>query len=216
MKSETLKERTISDPVDLDERSEGSSFCLNCQVNGEWKILSVRSCFLLLILILPLIFCAAGCNGYQCGTRSLYRNEIKTVFVPMVQADSWRKALGERLTESVCKRITERTPFDLAGPGDADTVLAINLVADNHSASIMNRYNDTAQKTISWSIIAVWKDKSDNILAQLDPIPLSGNGVALTEQSFLVAEMGQSNATAQQEVIDKLADRIVGLMEEPW
>lgn len=214
MKNGNRYERASNLPICFYEESNGIP--LKGKRCGIRQGMGILTDLCLLCLIVSMIILGSGCNGYQCGTRSLYRNEIKTVFVPMVQTDSWRKALGERLTEAVCKRITERTPFDLAGPGDADTVLAINLVADNHSVSIMNRYNDTAQKTINWSIIAVWKDKRENILAQLDPIPLSGEGVSLNEQAFLVAEMGQSNATTQQDVIDKLADRIVGLMEEPW
>ena len=40
-----------------------------------------------------------GCAGYQVGHRSLYRPDIRTVHVPVVQSDSFRRYLGERLTE---------------------------------------------------------------------------------------------------------------------
>jgi hypothetical protein len=44
----------------------------------------------------------------------------------------------------------------------------------------------------------------------------SDGGANVTSQGYLVAEMGQSNATAQQEAIDKIADQVVGLLESGW
>ncbi len=166
-----------------------------------------------------LLFCGlllVGCSGYQLGSATLYHNEIRTVHVPMIQADSWRAGLGERLTEAVCKRIADRTPYQLADADKADTVLEVRLVAENQHASVMNRYNDTRQKTLRWTIIASWKDRRQNTIAQMDPIPLKSESVTINAESYLVAEMGQSGSTAQQEVIDRLANQIVQIMEEPW
>ena len=42
------------------------------------------------------------------------------------------------------------------------------------------------------------------------------DGVVVDSQAYLVPEMGQSSATAQQVAIDRLAEQIVGLMEAPW
>lgn len=162
------------------------------------------------------VLATVGCHGYRFGTAGLYNREIKTVYVPMVVADTYRDGLGERLTEAVCKRITSATPYDLADARHADSTLFIHLVAENQFVSALNKYNDTRQKNLVWSVIAVWKDNQHNVLGELDPIPLSTLGVSLSSQGYLVAEMGQSGAVTQQEVIDKLADQIVGLMEEKW
>ena len=43
----------------------------------------------------------AGCAGYQVGTDSLYAPDVATVYVPMIESDSYRRDLGERLTEAV-------------------------------------------------------------------------------------------------------------------
>ena len=172
------------------------------------------TCGFLAALLLALA--AAGCNGYQFGTRSLYTSEIKTVFVPIAEADTYRHDLGERLTEAVCKRITDRTPFDLASSQNADSILFIRLKSDNQYISGLDRYNNTRQKNMVWCISAEWKTRQEETLARLDPIPLTSIGVSVNEMSYLVAEMGQSTATVQQDLIDKLADRVVGLMEEKW
>ena len=67
-----------------------------------------------------------------------------------------------------------------------------------------------------WCVSAEWKTRQEETLARLDPIPLTSIGVSVNEMSYLVAEMGQSTATVQQDLIDKIADRVVGLMEEKW
>ena len=170
----------------------------------------------LLAAFLFLTLAAAGCSGYHFGTRGLYTSEIRTVFVPIAEADTYRHDLGERLTEAVCKRITDRTPFDLASSQDADSVLFIRLKSENQYISGLDRYNNTRQKNMVWCISADWKTRQEETLARLDPIPLTSVGVSVNEMSYLVAEMGQSTATVQQDLIDKLADRVVGLMEEKW
>ena len=157
-----------------------------------------------------------GCCGYTVGARSLYNTEIKTVFVPMIEVDSYRTGLGERLTEAVCKRITERTPYTLADPGKADSTLLIRVVADSQSVTALNKYNDTRQKNLSWSVTALWQDRRNIPLAKMEPLPLTSLGVSINAQTYLVAEMGQSDAVSQQDLIDKIADQIVGLMEEKW
>lgn len=158
-----------------------------------------------------------GCAGYQIGTDGLFNREIKTVYVPMVEADSYRSGLGERLTEAICKKITEKTPYDLAlSPSTADSILNVHLVAENQSVSALNAYNNTRQKNLNWSIRAVWRDRRDQTIAEMDPVPLTSIGITVSEQAYLVAETGQSTAVTQQDLIDQMADRVVGLMEIKW
>ena len=178
--------------------------------------LYVRTTRGILFALLLAALTAVGCSGYHFGTRALYTSEIRTVFVPIAEADTYRHDLGERLTEAVCKRITDRTPFDLASSQNADSVLFIRLKSDNQYISGLDRYNNTRQKNMVWCVSAEWKTRQEETLARLDPIPLTSIGVSVNEMSYLVAEMGQSTATVQQDLIDKIADRVVGLMEEKW
>ena len=168
-----------------------------------------------------LCLCAAlGCRccGYQIGSAGLYNENIRTVYVPMVQADTYREAFGERLTEAICKKITEQTPYALASPDKADTELSVRLTSETQSVSASNRYDDTRQKNVNLVAVAVWRERRDGaVLAKSNPLPIgSDDGVAVESQSYLVAETGQSTSTAQQEAIDKLASQIVGLMETSW
>lgn len=159
-----------------------------------------------------------GCAGYNVGPRGLYDENIKTIFVPMVEADTYRAAFGERLTEAICKKITEQTPYTLAGPDEADATLSARLVSETQSVSAFNRYDDTRQKSADLAVVAVLRSRRGGaVLAETAPLLLTADGGAnVSSQGYLVAEMGQSNATAQQEAIDKIADQIVGLLESGW
>ena len=163
-----------------------------------------------------LTFC--GCAGYNVGPRGLYDENIKTIFVPMVEADTYRAAFGERLTEAICKKITEQTPYSLAGPSEADAELSVRLVSETQSVSAFNRYDDTRQKSADLAVVAVLRARRGGaVLAETAPLLLTADGGAnVTSQGYLVAEMGQSTATAQQEAIDKIAEQIVGLLESGW
>lgn len=162
------------------------------------------------------IFLFGGCAGYQVGTGGLFNQEIKTVHVPMVEADTYRSGLGEKLTEAICKKITERTPYDMASASKADSVLIVRLTAENQYISALDAWNNTRQKNLVWQVSAVWKDRRNQSLAELEPIPLSDLGVTMNVQGYLVPETGQSGATAQQELVEKIANQVVGLMESQW
>ncbi len=172
-------------------------------------VLSVASTFSLTL---------CGCAGYNVGPRGLYDENIKTIFVPMVEADTYRAAFGERLTEAICKKIAEQTPYSLAGPSEADATLSVRLVSETQSVSAFNRYDDTRQKSADLAVVAVLRSRRGGaVLAETAPLLLTADGGAnITSQGYLVAEMGQSNATAQQEAIDKIADQVVGLLESGW
>ncbi len=167
-------------------------------------------------LVVSLTLC--GCAGYNVGPRGLYDENIKTIFVPMVEADTYRAAFGERLTEAICKKITEQTPYSLAGPAEADATLSVRLVSETQSVSAFNRYDDTRQKSANLAVVAVLRARRGGaVLAESAPLLLTADGGAnVTSQGYLVAEMGQSNATAQQEAIDKIAEQVVGLLESGW
>ncbi len=191
----------------------------NAQIDLSLRV--ERSVAHLAALAFVFCLCAAwGCRccGYQIGSAGLYNENIKTVYVPMVQADTYREAFGERLTEAICKKITEQTPYALASPDKADSELSVRLTSETQSVSASNRYDDARQKNVNLVAVAVWRERRNGtVLAQTNPLPISSDdGVAVESQSYLVAETGQSTSTAQQEAIDKLASQIVGLMEIAW
>ena len=80
----------------------------------------------------------AGCAGYQVGTGSLYAPDVPTVYVPMIESDSYRRDLGERLTEAVVKEIELKTPYKVVSTPDADSILSARLLDDTRRVLVEN------------------------------------------------------------------------------
>jgi hypothetical protein len=157
--------------------------------------------------ILLCVCLASGCAGYQVGTRTLYRTDLRTVHVPIFQCESLRPDVGEWLTEAVIKEIELRTPFKVVSDPLADSVLTGRLLAD-HKRVISENANDEPRNLLFSSAVHItWIDNSGRILTQ-SVISLGDN---------FVVEAGQSATTAQQAVIRRLAAQIVSEMEaENW
>src|SRR3990172_9022798 len=83
-----------------------------------------------------------GCIGYQVGTGSLYAPDVATVYVPMIDSDSYRRDLGERLTEAVVKEIELKTPYKVVSTPDADSILSARLLTDTRRTLIENAFDD--------------------------------------------------------------------------
>lgn len=168
------------------------------------------------------VFCA-GCactGGYQIGPYGLYDSGIKTVYVPMVEANTYRYDFSERLTEAIIKKICEQTPYRIGTYEKTDSILTVRLTGEAQQVAALNRYDDTREKRVCLTAEAVWTDvrgvQSTNTSILAGNARNPNDGVRLISQSFLVPEMGQSTETAQQEAIDTLAEQIVGLMESAW
>jgi hypothetical protein len=157
-----------------------------------------------------------GCAGYQIGNRSLYRPDIRTVHVPVVQSESFRRYLGERLTEAIVKEIELRTPYKVVGADAADSVLSVRLVSDSKRVLANNRFSEPRDIETDFFLQASWVDRRGDIIMSHDDIPAGPLMVNIGQQANFVPEAGQSLVTAQQEAIDKLAEQIVGQMELAW
>jgi len=182
----------------------------NCR-NSAFCIL--HSAFV--IALVPIAF-FSGCAGYQIGNRPLYRPDIRTVHVPVVQSDSFRRYLGERLTEAIVKEIELRTPYKVVDEASADSVLTVRLVSDSKRVLANNRFSEPRDIETDFFIQTNWIDRRGDLIMTQDNLPASPLLVNIGQQANFVPEGGQSLVTGQQEAIQKLAQQIVGQMEIAW
>jgi hypothetical protein len=184
------------------------------QANTKWR--GVRFCVgacLRALLCVPLL---GGCAGYQIGNASLYPANIHTVSVPMFESVSFRRNLGERLTEAVVKEIELRTPFKVVNSPNADSVLTGQIVGETKNLQVMSPTGDPRDDQMNLQVKLKWTDRRGCALRDPQSVAVPAELVDLSAASDVVPEMGQSVATAQQRAIVKLARQIVGLMEAPW
>jgi hypothetical protein len=138
------------------------------------------------------------------------------VYVPVFESASFRRNLGERLTEAVAKEIENRTPYKVTGDPNADSVLRGRLVAESKRVVVAGRTGDPTELQTTFNVDVSWVDQRGNPLRQFEPVPVPREVVSIAGTSNLVPEVGQSVATAQQQSIERVAKQIVDLMETPW
>ena len=162
----------------------------------------------------------AGCAGYRFGNNTLYAANIRTIYVPIFQCDSFRTTpaidIGERLTEAVCKEIEKRTPFKVVGDSaGADSVLTGRVVADTKRMVVESPTDQSRQVEMNIQVLVTWADRGGAVLSS-GAIPQPAASVDVGQAAMLVPEFGRSVVSTQQEGIERMARQIVGLMEEPW
>ncbi len=167
-----------------------------------------------------LVLSAGGCATYRFGNASLYAANVRTIYVPMFESDSYRTTpsidIGERLTEAVCKEIEKRTPFKVVGSeAAADSVLTGRVVADTKRMVVESPTDQSRMVEMNYQVLVTWADRGGSVIASGD-VPLPAATVDVGQAAALVPEFGRSVASTQQEAIERMAQQIVGLMEEPW
>ena len=159
---------------------------------------------------------AAGCSTYQIGNRSLYPAHIRTVYVPTFESNSFRRNLGERLTEAVVKEMELKTPYKVVATPDADSVLTGLIVSEGKRVVAENRYDDPRQLEVRMQVMVNWIDRQGTAIRPDGAVALPPPALSVTGTADVTPEVGQSLATSQQEAINRVAEQIVAMMETPW
>ncbi len=171
-------------------------------------------------LLEPLLVVACcslvGCAGYRMGTSSLFRQDIRTIHVPMVRCDSFRPDLGVRLTEAIQKTIEDRTPYKIVDASRADSTLACRIHYDTKRTLTETLSDEPRALRLTMATEVNWTDRIGNVLMQNRFLPPGETAFFFTEKADMVPEAGQSISTSQQNAIDRLADHIVDQMEMRW
>ncbi|MFO0921936.1 MAG: LPS assembly lipoprotein LptE [Pirellulales bacterium] len=162
------------------------------------------------------LLCLSGCAGYQVGTQSLFRNDIRTVHVPIVRSDSFRPELGVRLTEAIQKRLEARSQYKIVSDANADSVLTCRLTTDSKRVVTETKTDEPRQLKTFMTVEATWLDRRGNVLMENRFLPPGETAFYFAQGADFVPEAGQSMATSQQRAIERLADHIIDQMEARW
>ena len=158
-----------------------------------------------------------GCASYHFGNQSLYAPDVQTVYVPMIESDSFRRELGEQLTETVCKQIDLKTPYKVVGsPDGADSVLAARLLSDTKRVTIENQNDDPRVTDVRLMAEVTWINRRRQPIIAPQMLPLPAEMLPMAQGVTMIPEGGQSIVVQEQLAIQRLAEQIVSTMEEPW
>jgi hypothetical protein len=134
----------------------------------------------------------------------------------MFESSSFRRDLGERLTEAVVKEIERRAPYKVVASPGADTVLSGRIVSEAKHLLLRTRTDDPRELQVAMQVQVTWLDRRGNALREFQPVPIPNQCLTITGTADLVPEVGQSVATTQQKAIQRMAQQIVNMMEAPW
>ncbi|MFN7875128.1 MAG: LPS assembly lipoprotein LptE [Pirellula sp.] len=169
------------------------------------------SCF-----VLALVTLIVGCAGYRFGNRSLYRNDIRTIHVPVVRSDSFRPELGVLMTEAIQKEIERRTPYKLSEFATSDSVLNCRITADSKRVTAETPTDESRLLQSVMSVEVQWVDRRNVPLIETRFLPNGETTFYFADNENFVPEAGQSIATANQRLAERLANHIVDQMETRW
>jgi hypothetical protein len=168
------------------------------------------------VILCSLLMLGTGCATYQFGSRSLFRDDIKTVYVPIARNDTFRHDLGVRLTEAVIRQIETQTPYKVTGDPNANSTLTVRVTSESKRVLTETVTDDPRALDTLVSAQASWVDRFGNTLMQ-NQVPIVGNlATEFLQSDRMVPEAGQSVETSLQAAIEDLADRIVSQMENRW
>ena len=182
-------------------------------VGLAWLRVAVPAAALLLATL-------AGCQSlgsYQFGARTLFPEGIETVYVPVFDSSSYRRELGEELTEAVVKEIERRSPYKVVASPSADTILVGKITSEGKHLLFETLQGDPRDSEINLQVKVSWVDRRCGTpIREIPLVPVPSAAVDIGAANNMVPEVGHSVATSHQEAIQRLAAQIVSLMEKPW
>ena len=176
--------------------------------NPTSTVVSQSAIIAVFVLLAIFVVVNPGCARYHIGNQFLFRSDIRTVAVPIFATDSFRRFLGQRLTEEVVKDIELYTPLTVADPAIADSFLRGRIVSEKKSVAGENENDEPRTIQVGWQVEVDWVDRAGVPLMQRQTIRIN-------RDAWFIPEGGQSMSTAQQKVIDLIARDIIGQMEMP-
>ncbi|HPS55425.1 MAG TPA: LPS assembly lipoprotein LptE [Sedimentisphaerales bacterium] len=149
-----------------------------------------------------------GCGGYS--NEVLYPEEINTVYVEMFDSDSFYRGIEYELTDALAKRIEADTPYKVVSDrSKADTVIGGSISSAQRSVLTVERETGRAmEKEATLEAIVEWKNlKTGDVLISNKTVIASASYSEWQSQGFRYGYTLSAN---------RLAEKIVELMEKPW
>ena len=165
--------------------------CLACLIGGLWL---------------------SGC-GYTVGPA--FSPGVQTVAVPIFKSDLFRRGIEFQLTEAVQKELKLRG-LRIAEAPCAETRLTGQIFSYRKDVLSESAFDDPRELQLSLSVMVTWEDLRTGEILNQQEIVLPPEAIALTATADFAPEVGQSLASANQQVVDRIARDIVNKMEMPW
>ena len=152
----------------------------------------------------------SGCEMAGYTNDWLYRRDVTTVYVEMFDTTSFRRGHEYVLTDAICKRIESETPYKIVSDRDAaETVLSGRMGSIRSSVLARDRYSGRPLENEARFIVSVnWKN--------LETGELLINGAEASASASYSPQLGQDFDYAAKTATNRVAERVVELMQTNW
>lgn len=183
----------------------GCNSFLADEVHGGSGRLSAGRILQLLVCAVVLV-AASGC-GYSAD--SMYRQDVRSVYVEMFQSREFRRGIEMQLTEALRKQIDRATPYKNAPKNKADTILTGEVLEWRENTLGRDFVTDLPRETAGTLAIRYrWQDQRTGKLLVEQP--------RLVQTVEYVRPVGETVYDGREQAVNELARRIAESMETPW
>lgn len=155
-------------------------------------------------MLLVIVGCVAW-TGCAHPRRTLLREDIRTVYVPVFDNTTWHRGLEVALTRAVTEELKLYTHLRFVSREEADSVLEGKLVAFEESKAKKSRMDEILVITVSAEVEFHWVDnRTGNEIVPRQTIRESGRHVTAGGEPL------------ERLVFRKAAQRIVEKMHRDW
>ena len=157
------------------------------------------------LLVALAVVAAACCAGCKYSTDSLFRTDIKTIYIEGFDNDTFRRGLEVQLTRAVAAEVKLRTPFLLAPRNEADSVLS-GTITDVVERTRVRSVDDQVLSTNVKVVVSFsWHDQRANT----DIVPRT----TVSDSVNVTVAFGEDLYAV---VMRQVAKRVVEEMQAPW
>ena len=146
-------------------------------------------------------------TGYQW--RSLYREDVQTVSVPVFANRTYRRGLESDLTTSVIQQIEEHSPYKVVPTDRADTILEGVITSADTTTLSDNVYTGLPQEqSFNVTVSFTWKNlRTGQIYTQRRDFD---------QHTSFFPTLGEAIDVGSKDAVQRLATDIVHEMQADW
>ena len=158
-----------------------------------------------LVFSLLFIISIGGC-GYS--SKSLLRSNVKSIYIPIFDNDTFYRGFEFDLTEAVRDQILLRTRLNIVDKDESDSILFGKINAVNENVLIGDTRDNIIESRIVISAEVRWVDKrTGRTIVERKNIEMPAE--------FIVSR-NETLSSSSKAAFVKVAQRIIDVMEEDW
>ncbi len=172
---------------------------------------AVTSALALSLLLVSTAWLLPGCGspaGYS--SESLFPDDVRTICIEMFDNRSFRRGAEYAVSDALVKRVASQTPYKIVSDTNrADSVMSGQLVSISESILTLEReIGRPLEKEVVLTAVVNWKNLQTGRL-------MINNKTVVASASYSEFQ-GQDFTYASAVAANKLAQKIVELMENQW